>query len=83
MAESDAPTDTRKGAEGGLWNRMRESYGEPSELCDTDGAFMIRAVAGWINQWAGSNQIDTDRLMQALEAEAQAAQAGIDAVKGG
>jgi hypothetical protein len=34
---------------------------------------MIRAVAAWIEKWASSSQIDTDQLLRALDAEAQAA----------
>jgi hypothetical protein len=61
-----------------LWNRMYEdaarSSGECSDANGKDGAAMIRAVVAWIEQWVCSNQIDAERLMQALEAEAQAAQ---------
>lgn len=73
---------------GSLWNQMYEDAAEftggCSDVTGKDGAAMIRAVAAWIEKWAGSNQIDTEQLLRALDAEAQAAkQAGIDAVKGG
>lgn len=79
LAGSDAPADTLKGAEGSMWSQMYEDAAELtggcSDVTGKDGAAMIRAVAAWIEKWAGSSQIDTDRLMQALEAEAQAARA--------
>lgn len=77
LAGSDAPTDTLKGAEGSLWSQMYEdaakASGECSDATGKDGAAMIRAVAAWIEKWASSSQIDTDQLLRALDAEAQAA----------
>lgn len=63
---------------GNLWNQMREDAaeftGECSDVTGKGGAAMIRVVAAWIEKWAGSSQIDTDQLLRALDAEAQAAQ---------
>jgi hypothetical protein len=77
LAGSDAPTDTLKGLEGSLWSQMyedaAEASGECSDATGKDGAAMIRAVAAWIEKWASSSQIDTDQLLRALDAEAQAA----------
>lgn len=65
---------------GGLWHQMYEAAASATgERCDVrgkDGAAMIRAVAKYVERWAGprSEIIDTDRLIDLLEYQAQIAE---------
>lgn len=71
--------DTPKAPAGVLWWQMceaaaRSPRGDQVDFMNTDGAAMIRAVAAYIERWAGCDTIDTEQLMNVLESQAKIAE---------